>query len=222
MPDPDPDITLSASGSDRHSAGVPRRSGKSSRSLHPAEFGARLQTHSRALWCIAVGVTGDRSGAEDLVQEAALVGLSKLDEFDPETSFTAWMGQIVRFIALNDRRRKQRQRQTLMDHAIAEMHGPTPVTPASKPAAVSPSGTLRSDHGHFDDELTRAVRSLDDVARSCLLLRVVCDLSYKEIARTLNIPEGTAMSHVHRSRQTLRQQVSQPQQPGSSDGIKGT
>ena len=50
----------------------------------------------------------------------------------------------------------------------------------------------------------QALRQLPDVARTCLLLRVVREMTYAEIAAALDIPAGTAMSHVHRTRKKLR------------------
>ncbi len=59
----------------------------------------------------------------------------------------------------------------------------------------------------FDDDLAAALRSLDEMPRCCLLLRVVMDLPYKDIAQVLDIPEGTAMSHVHRARRQVRERL---------------
>jgi RNA polymerase sigma-70 factor (ECF subfamily) len=202
MNSPDPDISLSVSDAARR-AGEAGGAG-ARRSMPPAEFAARLQEHGRTLWCVAVGVTGDRTAAEDLVQEAAVVALGKLHEFDPSTSFTAWMGQIVRYLALNERRKRGRERAALADSSFARAASPNPLGPASRPLGIDSKGRLQSGQGVFDDELIAAVKSLDETPRSCLLLRVVMDLSYKEIARVLSIPEGTAMSHVHRSRRQLR------------------
>ena len=50
----------------------------------------------------------------------------------------------------------------------------------------------------------RALAALAETARAALLLRTVLELDYATIARLLDIPEGTAMSHVHRSREALR------------------
>jgi RNA polymerase sigma-70 factor (ECF subfamily) len=49
--------------------------------------------------------------------------------------------------------------------------------------------------------------SLDEIPRTCLVLRVVHGLAYSEISSALDIPEGTAMSHVHRSRLALRERL---------------
>jgi RNA polymerase sigma-70 factor (ECF subfamily) len=54
-----------------------------------------------------------------------------------------------------------------------------------------------------------ALEQVGDVARACLLLRTIESLDYRQIAQLLEIPEGTAMSHVHRARRLLRGQLTQ-------------
>ena len=75
--------------------------------LTSQRFAERFQDAWSTLWCIAAAVTADRTAADDILQEAAVVALGKLEQFDPATNFTAWMGRIVRFIALNHGRRRQ-------------------------------------------------------------------------------------------------------------------
>ena len=72
---------------------------------------------------------------------------------------------------------------------------------------LSAQGELGPDCEGFDDELLEALRQLDTDARACLLLRVVMDMPYREIAETLGIPQGTAMSHVHRARRALGERL---------------
>jgi RNA polymerase sigma-70 factor (ECF subfamily) len=62
-----------------------------------------------------MGVLGDRHLAEDAVQEAAVIGLRKIKSFEPGTNFSAWMGQIVRHVALNHRRKYNRRRALSLD-----------------------------------------------------------------------------------------------------------
>ena len=83
--------------------------------LGPAEFARLYQRHWKVLWCAAVGVVNDRTLAQDIVQQAAVVGLERLETFDPGTSFTAWMMQIVRNIALNEGRKRARHRAGQVD-----------------------------------------------------------------------------------------------------------
>src|ERR1043165_6452239 len=60
--------------------------------MTPAAFATQFQGSWRALWCIAAAVVGDRAQADDVLQEAAVVALGKLGQFDPASNFSAWMG----------------------------------------------------------------------------------------------------------------------------------
>jgi len=133
-----------------------------------------------------------------------VIGLQKLEQFDRDTRFAAWMGRIVRFVALNQVRRRGRRstRSTDPEDLDREVAPPAPVL-----SATDPAGELLADAGHFDDALARALLELRPMARACLLLRTLHDLDYNEISETLLIPRGTAMSHVHRSRQVLRRHL---------------
>lgn len=157
--------------------------------LSRAEFAAGFDRCWRTLWCVAAGVLGDRTQAEDVVQEAALIAMHKLEEFDPGTNLTAWMARIVRNVALNHARRRKLERTWA---AAARQ------TAAATPTRPDPAGAID------DEQVLTALGALSETARTCLLMRTVLDLSYKEIAAALEIPAGTAMSHVHRARAALR------------------
>lgn len=176
--------------------------------LTPAEFAERLSGCSRSLWSIAAGVLADRSSAEDVVQDAAVIGLQKLADFDPSTSFLAWMGQIVRNVARNHARRRQRSRTWSTDPVVIDASRTAEVE--ARPAPVVGRAGLSPDQESFDDRVIAALNALAETARVCLLLRTVNDLSYREIALVLGVPEGTAMSHVHRARLAMREELGAP------------
>jgi RNA polymerase sigma-70 factor (ECF subfamily) len=162
--------------------------------------------HQR-LWLIAAAVTGDRTEADDVVQDAAMIGLSKFADFVPGSSFEAWMGQITRNVALNALRKRKRATAVLNEQANSpELRV---VTRVAGHDGDHPGRTGRMD------ELAAAVAGLDDVARTCLLLRVVGGLPYQAIAAIMQIPESTAMSHVYRSRGHLRQWLMSGETQGS-------
>lgn len=178
----------------RIDAAAPRR-------LSRAQFVERFQSSWRSLWCIAVAVLGTRNGAEDVVQEAALIAWGKLDEFDPSTSFAAWMGQIVRFTALNQGRRvlKQHHAETSLEQGA---DAPIPELDASS------SSEAEDDRIH----VRKALQALDDTVRACVLMRTLAGMTYSEISLALGVPEGTAACYVHRARHALRDAIagSQP------------
>ena len=180
----------------------------------PDDFAALFRSVYRRLTLVAAGVTGDRNAAEDIVQEAALVALAKIGQFTPGSSFGAWMAEIVRRCALNHRRKGRSRRTYATDpQALGEMVSREPTETGAWPVAAG-SGELVADQAAFDDRLQAALYELSADARCCLLLRVVEQLSYAEIGQLMQIPEGTAMSHVHRSKQTLRRRLAPPSAVG--------
>jgi len=183
----------------------PEQAGAAGR-LEASDFAARYEKAARTLWCIAAAIVPDRSLVEDVLQEAALVALEKLDAFDPDTNFTAWMGQIVRYVALNQARRAARSRVASVDPVILNHTTPSRDNP---PGAypLTGRGDVALDQESFDDDVVAALMSLDETARACLLMKTVLDLPYREIAAALGVPEGTAMSHVHRARGALRERL---------------
>ncbi len=190
--------------------------------LSAEEFAGRFQEAARVLWTIAAGVLGDPSEAEDVLQEAALMALAKLDDFDPNTHFTAWMGRFVRNVALNHARKRARRAtaavapEQLLGLAGEEAAGRSNGRGEARPARgalefvddghgpVDEVGRVREGQRAFDDRMMAGLNGLEATAREALLLRTVLGLAYREIARILGIPEGTAMSHVHRARKVLR------------------
>lgn len=164
------------------------------------EFGSHFRDSSRILWLIAVGIVGDAAEAEDVVQDAAMVAYRKLDQFQPGTSFRAWVGTIVRNVALNSLRSSRRRRGTVGELADA---APTALVLRHPTKSDGPESLEQI----LDSRVAVALADMGDVARACLLLRTVGELHYSEIAALLAIPEGTAMSHVHRARIHLRDRL---------------
>lgn len=157
------------------------------RPLSEAEFASSLQSIRARLALIAGAVSCNPAEADDIVQEATVVALGKLGDFRRGTSIEAWMSRIVRNLALNSSRRHRRRTGVL--RSLAQRPGSS------------------GDHaatGLHDGALGRALGELEETARVCLVLRVVGGLSYAEISRSIEIPEGTAMSHVSRARRRLR------------------
>jgi RNA polymerase sigma-70 factor (ECF subfamily) len=173
----------------------------------PFDFAAQYQASYRLLWLIAAGILGGSYGADDVVQEAAVQALTRIDQFTPGTNFVAWMAQTVRYVGFNHARKRRRSRSTSLESADAESPKLSYEPPESGDLRLGRRGEIPAGQRHFDDRIMRALEGIGEVPRSCLLLRTVEGMEYSEIARLLGIPEGTAMSHVHRSRQYLRRRL---------------
>jgi RNA polymerase sigma-70 factor, ECF subfamily len=163
--------------------------------LTAEEFSARFQSGARVLWTLAAGLLGDPTEAEDVCQEAFLAAYTKRGQFEPGTNFNAWMGSFVRNGVKNELRKRARRQTASTDPLVLDQGLGRALAGEERPLF---------DQEEFDQELVSGLDELGEVARSCLLLRTLRELSYAEIAALLEIPEGTAMSHVHRARTALR------------------
>jgi RNA polymerase sigma-70 factor (ECF subfamily) len=141
----------------------------------------RLRRYARAL-------TGDRTQADDLVQDALARAWEKRSLWQRGTDLRAWLFTILHNLYVNDvRRRKNRPEHVELDDTALEMSQP----------GNAESGVLLRD-------LESALRLLPDEQRAVLLLVSLEEMSYEDTARTLDIPVGTVMSRLARGRERLR------------------
>ncbi len=172
--------------------------------LSPAQFATEFQQYYSRLWMLATAILGDRHLAEDIVQDAGIVALKQLGKFQPGTNFVAWMSQIVRLQAFNRSRKRTRRRTRSVDPVALDAQSEATEMASPLPSATE---TLPPEQTFFDDDMMQALNDLREDARACLLLRTVHQLSYADIGAMLDIAEGTAMSHVHRSKALLRKRL---------------
>jgi len=175
-------------------------------------FASGVGNAQSRLYAIAWGITGNRQDAEDVVQQAIAIAIEKNQSFVDELQFVAWLSGIVRNCALNHRRKTWRRKTQATDpaHLTSVESGPGRESPIDQGGKINPLQQA------FDDQMQTALKQIAPKARSCLLLRIVEGLSYREISKLMEIPEGTAMNMVHRSKKQLRSILSARGEEGKS------
>jgi len=159
--------------------------------LNKPEFATLFDRATPTLRLVAAAEVG-RAHADDVVQQAAIIALQRLDRFEAGTDFPAWMAAITRGAARNYRRSEQaRARRDRKPRLVSRRDR----RPSDNPA-------LESHASLFD-----ALAELSPVQRECLLLRVVGEHTYEQIATILDIPTATARSHTYRARLHLLQRL---------------
>ena len=144
------------------------------------------------LYNFAHWLTGDRTDAEDLVQETYAKALKNFNMFQEGTNLRAWMYRILRNTFLSSRTGLDAKNTDALDDD-AEIAASTP-TPESLLMQMENSQAVMD-----------ALASLPIGYREMILLVDVEELSYKDAAQVLNVPIGTVMSRLSRARNLLRQ-----------------
>ncbi len=143
---------------------------------------------------VAYRLLGQQEDAQDAVQEGFLKALRHLGDFDGRSGFRTWLLKIVTNTALDSgRKRKRRQAMRIED---AETGG-AEIATHEDPAV----GLHRED---LKKTLYAALDKLSPTLRATFVLFAEAEMSYKEIAATLDIPPGTVMSRLHQARQKLQ------------------
>ena len=143
--------------------------------------------HNRVI-NIANSLVGNTSDAEDIAQEAFLKIYHKLDNFKAQAKFSSWLYRITLNTAY-DHLRRQKHRTISLDEI---------------------DYTNIADKQSNQDILTKEViqDALDKIPfdfRSALVLKELEDLSYEEIAQSLNVRIGTVESRIFRARKMLKE-----------------
>lgn len=136
------------------------------------------RTRGSALVGYAYLLTGERTAAEDLVQEAFVRVFSRR-RTTPVERWEPYVRRAVLSVFLDDRRRRARRRDR--DHLVAM---PT----------VAPDGT---DGAGQDVDIQRALALLPPRERACVVLRFHDDLTVPEIASELGLSPGTVKRYLH-------------------------
>jgi RNA polymerase sigma-70 factor (ECF subfamily) len=152
-------------------------------------FDELVERHMRRAFGVAYRLMGHREDAEDLVQEAFLAALERIDTFQPGRGFAPWFFRILVNRGLNAR--KARSLRT------------TEEIPGSA-AAGGASPEREAERTELRDGLRAALEGLPDRQRTVVHLFELEGFSSPEIAGILEISEGTVRWHLHEARRALR------------------
>jgi len=153
--------------------------------------------HLETVYRVARRLARDEHEAQDLVQETFLKGFRAFASFEMrEFGIKPWLLKILHNTFLNRRARESRAPRPTDQKTLEQVH-------ESPSASQSTGGTPEVDYELLDEEVKRAIDSLQPEFRAVMLLWGTMELSYKEIAEVLNVPIGTVMSRLHRARQQL-------------------
>jgi RNA polymerase sigma-70 factor, ECF subfamily len=184
------------------------------------EFESRLVETSTLAFRVAYGVLRHRQDAEDVAQEAFVKAYRNFRDLRNRERFRAWLVRMTWRLAI-DRRRNDRRREAREDRAAEVRRGVTsqsdtadrmPASATSSSAQGSRGVHVISPAVHDDleareraERLWAAIDALPEKLRIAIVLANIEEHDIGEVARLLDVPEGTVKSRLFLARRRLKE-----------------
>ncbi len=165
-------------------------------------FRAIMKAHNQRLYRLARSIVRNDSEAEDVVQEAYVLGFAHLDRFRGESSLGTWLSRIVINEALGRLRKKRRAAGVARsaDENSGAMILRFPVDNTGDPERTMAQRQILQ-------LVEQATDALPDIYRTVFVARVIEGLNVDETAALLGLRAETVKSRLHRARRLVRESL---------------
>ncbi|GIV68255.1 RNA polymerase sigma factor [Caldilinea sp.] len=155
-------------------------------------FSRLVEAYQRPVFNLTYRMLGNIEEAEDAAQETFLRAYSRLGQYDPAMKFSTWLFSIANHHCIDRLRRRKATQISIDDNPMLQnLEG----------------GDLRPERSALQEETRIEVQTmLERLApeyRLPLVLRYWEEMSYEEIAETMNVTVATVKSRLFRARQQL-------------------
>ncbi|HET9999968.1 MAG TPA: sigma-70 family RNA polymerase sigma factor [Ktedonobacteraceae bacterium] len=169
-----------------------------------------VQRHMNRVYTVVYRVIGNKEEAEDITQEVFVKVFNSLKKFEQKSAFSTWLYRIATNSALDTLDKIQRQRKTHIAFGTRakkqdEEHREQfdlPAPPETAPEEQAMQKELR-------ECINRVFKQLGREHARLLILRDFNDLSYDEIAKSLEAGLSAVKMRIHRARLAFQEMFSQ-------------
>lgn len=130
----------------------------------------------RGVFSIIIAIVNDKSQTEDLMQDTYIKMLKNINSYQKGRNFNAWLIQIAKNIAIDHYRK---------NHLVSVYD------PMEQSYIFDEVQTEEPEKVSY--EIEELIKPLDDIERQVVLLRVVSDEKFKDIAKIVDKPLGTVL-----------------------------
>jgi RNA polymerase sigma-70 factor (ECF subfamily) len=161
-----------------------------------AALSALYDRYSRTVFGVGLKLLGgDRSSAEEVVQEVFLKVWRSSHTFDPSRgSFSTWLYRVTRNVALDLYRKRTSRIRPVPD-------GDSQIASA-RDSSASPEAIV--DDSWLSWRISRALEGLDAAHREVIELAYFQGLSQREISERTDVPLGTVKTRTYSAMKRLR------------------
>jgi RNA polymerase sigma-70 factor (ECF subfamily) len=165
-------------------------------------FASLVDEHQRYLYNLALRLLKDENEALDLTQETFVRAWAALPNFRGQSKFRTWLYRITTNLCYNRLPDLRRSLNDLGEDVLEEI----PESNFDHPAQDFETEETRT-------RLYQAIDGLDTRYKLLITLRYQNELSYEEIASTLNLPLGSVKTGIFRAKEQLRKSLINLEKP---------
>ena len=166
---------------------------------------------SLGIYNLMLRMSGNRETAEDLTQEVYLRVWRSLGGLKSPKAFVTWLHRIA-INVYRDWAKSASHRLEEMRVEVQAQNQDDPEDEDNEDLDLIPSSHPLPDEealrGEMRDVIERAISSLPEKYRAVVIMHHIEGLGLKEIAKSLDVAQGTVMSRLARARAMLREKLS--------------
>jgi len=156
------------------------------------------------IYNVCYRITGNPSDALDASQETFGILFRRLGEFRFESRFSSWVYRIAVNASIDVRRRQRSRRLASIDALQEGVEERGKFELADHSVEMPAASASRHE---LELEIQRAISRISPKYRTVIVLRYIENLSYEEVAETLQISLGTVKSRLARAHEALDKEL---------------
>jgi RNA polymerase sigma-70 factor (ECF subfamily) len=162
-----------------------------------------IRKYEKRAYQYAYRLTSNGEEASDVVSEAFVRVYSALHNFKGNSAFTTWLYRILTNCFLDHRKRERSRTTTSLEAALQTDDGDL----ERQVESLDPTPDDIAEKKQREEVFESAVAGLPEYQKVMVTLYHAENLSYEEIAATLDLPIGTVKSRLNRARLSLRESL---------------
>jgi len=167
---------------------------------NPDAFGEIVKRWERKIFALCFGMLNREEDARDAAQETFISAYRNLPGFRGEAKVSSWLHRI----AVNQCLTKQRRRKARPESAL-EDEANLPQTNRAAPRHLLPSN--RAEQNERLKLVRQAVLSLPPELRQVIVMKEFEEMTFQQIAETLDMPLSTVKSRLYTALKQLRMKL---------------
>lgn len=161
---------------------------------------ALVAEHQERAYRYAYRLTRNQDDASDVVADAFVRISTAIKTFRGQSGFGTWLYRIITNCALDRKKKQKRHRHLSLDASQSTEEGEVKMQVEDE----GPSPQERAESTEREAKVQQALDEMPEYQKAMLILYHVEQLSYEQIAETLDLPLGTVKSRLNRARAALR------------------